>query len=163
MLNDGAKDGGQEPNVKKQQEPTKANVENGGNEEVEAIKKELASRDKKIAELLEAEKVRAEEAEKQRQATLSTEEKLNELQQKLDRQDKLASYLGMGFSNEQANNILNCNSETEKANLIYKYASEKSLEDFKKIELSKIPSEPKPKGDHQEDSIIKEVAKEFGL
>lgn len=144
-MTNGAKDGdAQGINIDEQQKKTA--TDEGANKEAEALKKELASRDKKIAELLEAEKARADEAEKQRQATLSTEEKLNELQGKLDRQDKLSNYLGMGLTQEQALTVVDAGSEVEKAGLIAKYSSEKAIESFKAEQLGRVnKDEPKPK------------------
>lgn len=153
----GANAGGNPANSNEQLNP-QANTNGGGsNADVEALKKELASRDKKIQELLDADKARAEEAEKQRLANLSAEEKLAEIQAKLDSQEKRAEYLSLGLTAEQAQTVLNATTETEKAKLIFEFASAKSVESFKKEQLEKIPKEPNPKNNNGQIDVIEQA------
>lgn len=160
----GVQDGGVIANVNGQHKQEPATIQQGGgNEELEAIKKELASRDKKIQELLEADKARAEEAEKQRLASLTAEQQLAEIQSKLDNQEKRAEYLSMGLTSEQAQSVLSATSETEKAKLIFEYASAKSVEQFKQAELAKIPKEPTPKEIIQNDPLMEAVKRDLGI
>lgn len=155
-----------------------ANAENGGGENVangsnndgggniidNAVQKDLIARDKKINELLEqnkklkeAETARLAEIEKERQANLSTEEKLADVQAKLERQDLLTGYLGMGLTNEQANKILDSKNEIEKASLVAQFKSEQAVESFKREKLDSVSrNEPTPsKGNNVEDAFTK--------
>lgn len=97
----------------------------GANVEAEKLKQELATRDKKIAELLEAEK-RLKEIESQREADKlaqkTTEEKLEHYQKELEgmrREQTLSRKLAeLGVSVEEANKVLSADSVEEQADAL---------------------------------------------
>lgn len=162
-MTDGAKDGEvKDLNIDTQLDKKPVNNE-VGNVEAEALKKELASRDKKIAELLALEKTRIDEAEAQRLASLSLEEKYNEVQKQLNKQDNLNNYMSLGYTREQALEIVNTESENAKAILIKSYAEQKAVEDFKLKQLANIPKTAEPPKDVLQDDPILEKAKQAVL
>lgn len=151
-MTDGAKEGEQKLNLDEQQKEIKA-TDDGG-KELEALKKELATRDKKIQELLQADKARQEETEKQRLASLTADEKLKELEARLEKNDKITRLVANGFTSEQALEISNCTDDVEKATLIAKFSATKAVENFKLEALAKVPPEAKPQQDNLQDDAF---------
>lgn len=148
------------------------------NTEAEQLKNELASRDKKIAELLEAEK-RLKEIERQREAEKmaqkSTEEKLEHYQKQVEamqREQVLSRSLsGLGVSVDEAKKVIEAGSAEEQAqaltNLLSSYgerASTNAVEELKQKMLGQAEkSAPKLNENVAEDPFIASMRKGSGV
>lgn len=121
---------------------------------LDEIIKRSNGKDKKIEELIQlnkkyedAEAIRAKELEEERKANLSTEEQLQELRAKIERQEEVNGYLGLGFTKEQANQIVDTDNKVLKVGLVKSFSSENAVESFKKEHLGNVlDDQPKPKG-----------------